>query len=50
MTRLSLHRVSTVDALVAALRTRILDGDLPAGERLRELELAEAYGVARSPA
>jgi len=45
--RLALQRVSTVDALAAALRTRILDGDLGAGERLRELELAEAYGVAR---
>jgi DNA-binding GntR family transcriptional regulator len=45
--RLSLQRVSTVDALAAALRTRILDGDLPAGERLREQELADAYGVAR---
>ena len=45
--RLSLARVSTVDALAAALRTRILDGDLAAGERLREQELADAYGVAR---
>jgi DNA-binding GntR family transcriptional regulator len=45
--RLSLQRVSTVDALAAALRTRILDGDLEAGERLREQELADAYGVAR---
>jgi DNA-binding GntR family transcriptional regulator len=45
--RLSLRRVSTVEALTAALRVRILDGDLGGGERLRELELAEAYGVAR---
>jgi DNA-binding GntR family transcriptional regulator len=45
--RFALQRVSTVDAIAAALRTRILDGDLGAGERLRELELAEAYGVAR---
>ena len=45
--RLELQRVSTVDAIAAALRTRIMDGDLGAGERLRELELAEAYGVAR---
>jgi DNA-binding GntR family transcriptional regulator len=45
--RLSLRRVSTVDALAASLRTRILDGELGAGERLRELQLAEAYGVAR---
>lgn len=46
-TRLSLGRVSTVDAIAAALRTRILDGELRAGERLRELDLADAYGVAR---
>jgi DNA-binding GntR family transcriptional regulator len=45
--RLSLQRVSTVEAIAAALRTRILDGELGAGERLRELELADAYGVAR---
>ena len=45
--RLTLNRISTVDALAAALRTRILDGELAAGERLRELELADAYGVAR---
>ena len=45
--RLALQRVSTVDAIAAALRTRILDGELAAGERLRELELADAYGVAR---
>jgi DNA-binding GntR family transcriptional regulator len=43
--RLDLQRVSTVDAIASALRTRILDGDLGPGERL--LELVEAYGVAR---
>ena len=42
-----LGRVSTVDALVGALRTRILEGALEPGERLRERELTEAYGVAR---
>jgi len=45
--RLALGRVSTVDAVAHALRTRILDGDLAAGERLREQELTAAYGVAR---
>ena len=30
-----------------ALRARILEGDLEPGERLRERELTEAYGVAR---
>jgi DNA-binding GntR family transcriptional regulator len=44
---LALGRVSTVGALVAALRTRILDGELPGGTRLREQELTAAYGVAR---
>ena len=42
-----LHRPSTVDALADALRREILDGELPAGSRLRERELCEAYGVAR---
>ena len=42
-----LHRMSTVDALADALRREILDGELPAGSRLRERELCEAYGVAR---
>jgi DNA-binding GntR family transcriptional regulator len=42
-----LHRPSTVDALADALRREILDGELPAGSRLREVELCEAYGVAR---
>src|SRR5215470_6357964 len=42
-----LERVSTVDALARALRRRILDGDLVAGERLVERELTEHYGVAR---
>jgi DNA-binding GntR family transcriptional regulator len=45
--RAPLARVSTVEALAAALRERILDGDLPAGARLREAALTEDYGVAR---
>ena len=45
--REQLARVSTVDALVAALRSRILEGELAAGERLPERELTERYGVAR---
>jgi DNA-binding GntR family transcriptional regulator len=47
MTARPLQRVSTVDALAAALRTEILDGALPPGARLRERELCETYGVAR---
>ncbi|HWT94149.1 MAG TPA: GntR family transcriptional regulator [Solirubrobacteraceae bacterium] len=42
-----LPRRSAVDELAAALRTRILDGDLDGGERLREQELTDAYDVAR---
>jgi DNA-binding GntR family transcriptional regulator len=38
---------STVDALAAALRPRILEGELEAGARLREQELSDDYGVAR---
>jgi DNA-binding GntR family transcriptional regulator len=42
-----LQRTSTVDALADALRQEILDGELPAGQWLRERELCETYGVAR---
>ena len=42
-----LARISTVDALARALRARIFEGDLPAGERLPERDLTERYGVAR---
>jgi GntR family transcriptional regulator of vanillate catabolism len=33
----------------AALRARILSGDLPAGARLREADLAATFGVSRFP-
>ena len=42
-----LARPSTVDALVDALRARILDGELAAGARLPERELTERYRGAR---
>jgi DNA-binding GntR family transcriptional regulator len=42
-----LELTSTVDALASALRPRILEGELPAGARLREQELSDDYGVAR---
>jgi DNA-binding GntR family transcriptional regulator len=42
-----LERASTVDQLAAALRGRILDGQLEPGRRLVERELVEAYDVAR---
>jgi DNA-binding GntR family transcriptional regulator len=47
MTPAPLQRASTVDQLAAALRERILDGDLEPGRRLIERELVEAYDVAR---
>ena len=42
-----LERKSAVEALADALRTRILDGELGPGTRLREQELVSAYDVAR---
>jgi DNA-binding GntR family transcriptional regulator len=45
--RRRLALVSTVDALAAAVRTRIFDGDLAPGERLPERDLTERYAVAR---
>ena len=42
-----LDRPSTAELLAAELRREILDGDPAAGERLRERELVERYGVAR---
>ncbi len=41
------HPPSAADALAAALRARILDGDLRGGTRLREQELAASHDVAR---
>jgi DNA-binding GntR family transcriptional regulator len=43
----ALPRVSAVEALVRVLGERILDGELPPGERLVERELVERYDVAR---
>lgn len=47
MSAAPLRRLSVADELAALLRQRILDGELPAGAALREVELAEAYGVSR---
>jgi DNA-binding GntR family transcriptional regulator len=44
---LPLSRISTVDALVASLRSRILSGELPPGAHLSEVDLAASYGVGR---
>ena len=46
----ALDRRTAVDALADALRVRILDGDLDAGERLVEQDLCAAYDVARHTA
>jgi DNA-binding GntR family transcriptional regulator len=45
-----LTRTTAVDELAAALRTRILDGDLTGGARLVEQELCAVYDVARHTA
>ncbi len=42
-----LRRISTVEALVQAIRERILDGEWAPGAALREPELCEHYGVSR---
>lgn len=39
--------MSAVQAVEADLERRVLDGELRPGERLREVELAERYGVGR---
>jgi len=43
----TLGRVSTVDALVSAIRRRVLSGEVAAGSKLREVELSQEYGVGR---
>jgi len=44
---LSRHNLS--DALVNELRSRIVDGRLPPGERINEVHLAATLGVSRTP-
>jgi DNA-binding GntR family transcriptional regulator len=43
----TLERPSTGDAIAQELTRRILDGSIPAGTRLREVELADAFNVSR---
>ena len=43
----SLGRVSTAEAIVNELVGEILDGTLPAGAALPEVELSERFGVSR---
>jgi DNA-binding GntR family transcriptional regulator len=46
----TLAAVSTLDALVASLRTRVLKGEFAPRTVLAEMDIAEAYGVARPTA
>jgi DNA-binding GntR family transcriptional regulator len=39
--------VSATDALAAALPQRILNGEFKSGDSIREVQVAETYGVAR---
>lgn len=45
----AIDRPNISEALVAALREMIVDGRLPAGERLNEVHLAASLGVSRTP-
>jgi DNA-binding GntR family transcriptional regulator len=47
MSGLAVQPISTMEAVVASLRARILDGVIEPGVRLPELELAVEFGVAR---
>ena len=47
MSGLAVQPISTVEAVVASLRARILDGVIAPGARLPEAELAADFGVAR---
>ena len=40
---------STADAVAASLRDMIINGELAAGERLVERDLAERFGISRIP-
>jgi DNA-binding GntR family transcriptional regulator len=44
-----LERVNIADAAVEAVRTMIVDGVLPEGERVNEVHLAQKLGVSRTP-
>lgn len=44
-----LFRDNISDAVVTAVRNMIVDGRLPAGERINEVHLSQALGVSRTP-
>lgn len=46
--QLRIHRSSTAEQAADLLRNHILGGQIPAGEPLREMHLAEAVGVSRN--
>jgi DNA-binding GntR family transcriptional regulator len=46
---LTFDRPNISDSLVVALRNRIVDGQLPAGQRINEVHLAAALRVSRTP-
>lgn len=50
LTSMDLQVPSLVDAVYAAVREKILNGQLPGGSPLTELDLASAYSVARPTA
>ena len=43
------ERRALVDRLAADLQARVLSGELPSGVRLRQLAIADEYGVSRTP-
>jgi len=44
---IAIDRVSTPEALVRSLRRQVLEGAIPVGAHLAEVELAEVHGVSR---
>ena len=48
-TSLALVRDNISDSLAVELRNRIVDGRLPAGERINEVQLSQQLGVSRTP-
>lgn len=45
----TIHRTQLVDEVADALRDAIVNGDLPAGARLVQDQLADQFGVSRTP-
>ena len=45
----TITRANTADTVADALRLMIVDGNLPAGERINEVHLAHELGVSRTP-